>query len=245
MSEMKRGFEPRSAFSIVAALAVTATITAVIAAPGGVDAAPNPLRSKSAEHTASIAPDGSYSVRMDTKLELALETTWGFGGDIHDGFRLPGSESLLPPYLRAHYSNPQGTIDSAPAEATIDKELHSVDIGFSTDRLTAGTHRGVLDYEVAGAAVPAADVNGDQDDGVIVYVRPLDRGDLVIESAAPITAVDCEVFSPRGESCGEKKGDYSWTVPGEELLRDHAVIDAVRITIDTDPKGVPAPDIDS
>ncbi|MCS4593601.1 hypothetical protein KTJ89_11485 [Brevibacterium sediminis] len=244
MSETKRGFGTRGAFSIMAALAVTAVITTVIAAPGGVDAAPNPLRDKTAEHTVSIAADGSYSVRMDTKLDLALETAWGFGGDIHDGFRLPDSESLLPPYLRAHYSNPQGTIDSAPAEATIESELHSVDIGFSTDRLAAGSHRGVLNYEVAGAAVPAADMNGDQDNGVVVYVRPLDRGDLVIESAAPISAVDCEVFSPRGESCGEKTGD-SWTVPAEDLLHDRAVIDAVRITIDADPKGVPAPDIDS
>lgn len=244
MSETKRGFGTRGAFSNIAALAVTAVITTVIAAPVGVDAAPNPLRDKTAEHTVSIAADGSYSVRIHTKLDLALETAWGFGGDIHDGFRLPDSESLLPPYLRAHYSNPQGTIDSDPAEATIEEELHSVDIGFSTDRLAAGSHRGVLDYEVAGAAVPAAVVNGDQDDGVVVYVRPLDRGDLVIESAAPITAVDCEVFAPRGESCGEKKGN-TWTVPGEELLRDHTVIDAVRITIDADPKGVPAPDIDS
>lgn len=244
MSEMRRGLGCRRTLPIMAALAMTAVITTVIAAPGGVDAAPNPLRDKTAVHTVSIAADGSYSVRMDTKIDLALETAWGFGGDIHDGFRLPDSESLLPPYLRAHYSNPHGTIDSDPAEATIETELHSVDIGFSTDRLTAGSHRGVLDYEVAGAAVPAADVNGDQDDGVVVYVRPLDRGDLVIESAAPITAVDCEVFAPRGESCGEKKED-SWTVPGDELLRDHTVIDAVRITIDADPKGVQAPDIDS
>ena len=92
--------------------------------------------------------------------------------------------------------------------------------------------------------MPASDVNGDQDDGVVVYVRPLDRGDLVIESAAPITAVDCEVFAPHGKSCGEKRGD-GWAVSSEELLRDSAVIDAVRITIDADPKGMPAPDIDS
>ena len=241
---MKQRCGRRRASSITAALAVTATMTAVIAAPGGVDAAPNPLRDKAAVHTVSIAADGSYSVRMDTKLDLALETTWGFGGDIHDGFRLPVTEALLPPYLRVHYSNPQGTIDSDPAEATIETEVHSVDIGFSTDRLTAGSHRGVLDYEVAGAAVPASDVNGDQDDGVVVYVRPLDRGDLVIESAAPITAVDCEVFAPHGKSCGEKRGD-GWAVSSEELLRDSAVIDAVRITIDADPKGMPAPGIDS
>ncbi|WP_166823341.1 hypothetical protein [Brevibacterium limosum] len=76
------------------------------------------------------------------------------------------------------------------------------------------------------------------------FGRRRDRGDLVIDSEAPITAVDCEVFAPRGEPCGAKKGD-TWTVAGEDLLHDYAVIDAVRITIDADPKSVPAPDIDS
>ena len=243
MREQKRGIRRRG-MSSLAVLAFIALIVTAVGVPSWVDAAPNPLRSKSAEHTVSIAADGSYSVRMDTELELALDTGWSFGGDIHDGFRLPDTESLLPPYLRAHYSNPEGTIDSAPAEATVETEQHSVDIGFSTDTLAAGSHRGILDYEVAGAAVPAAEVDGKQGGRIVVYFRPLDRGDLVIESAAPITSVDCEVISPHSQSCGEKKGDI-WTVSGEELLRDHTVIDAVRITIDADPKSLPTPEIDS
>ena len=243
MREQKRGIRRRG-MSSLAVLAFIALIVTAVGAPSWVDAAPNPLRSKSAAHTVSIAADGSYSVRMDTELELALDTGWSFGGDIHDGFRLPDTESLLPPYLRAHYSNPEGTIDSAPAEATVETEQHSVDIGFSTDTLAAGSHRGILDYEVAGAAVPAAEVDGKQGGRIVVYFRPLDRGDLVIESAAPITSVDCEVISPHSQSCGEKKGDI-WTVSGEELLRDHTVIDAVRITIDADPKSLPTPEIDS
>lgn len=241
---MRRRHRSSRAAALLGTLAAAALIATTAAVPSGVDAAPNPLRSKATVHTLSIAADGSYSVRMDTRLGLALDTKWSFGGDIHDGFRLPDSESLLPPYLRAHYSNPQGSIDSTPAEATIESEIHSVDIGFSTDELAAGSHRGVLDYEVAGAAMPAANVYGDESSGVVVYFRPLDRGDLVIESAAPIAAVDCEVFSPHGEPCGEKKGD-GWTVSGEELLHDHAVIDAVRITIDADPKSLPTPEIDS
>lgn len=243
MREQKRGIRRRG-MSSLAVLAFIALIVTAVGVPSWVDAAPNPLRSKSSEHTVSIAADGSYSVRMETGLELALDTGWSFGGDIHDGFRLPDTESLLPPYLRAHYSNPQGTIDSTPAEATIETELHSVDVGFSTDTLAAGSHQGILDYEVAGAAVPAADVHGKQGGGIVVYFRPLDRGDLVIKSAAPITAVDCEVISPHSQSCGEKKGD-TWTVSGEELLRGHTVIDAVRITIDADPKSLPTPEIDS
>ena len=243
MREQKRGIRRRG-MSSLAVLAFIALIVTAVGVPSWVDAAPNPLRSKSSEHTVSIAADGSYSVRMDTELELALDTGWSFGGDIHDGFRLPDTESLLPPYLRAHYSNPEGTIDSAPAEATVETEQHSVDIGFSTDTLAAGSHRGILDYEVAGAAVPAAEVDGKQGGRIVVYFRPLDRGDLVIESAAPITSVDCEVISPHSQSCGEMKGDI-WTVSGEELLRDHTVIDAVRITIDADPKSLPTPEIDS
>ena len=243
MREQKRGIRRRG-MSSLAVLAFIALIVTAVGVPSWVDAAPNPLRSKSSEHTVSIAADGSYSVRMETGLELALDTGWSFGGDIHDGFRLPDTESLLPPYLRAHYSNPEGTIDSAPAEATVETEQHSVDIGFSTDTLAAGSHRGILDYEVAGAAVPAAEVDGKQGGRIVVYFRPLDRGDLVIESAAPITSVDCEVISPHSQSCGEKKGDI-WTVSGEELLRDHTVIDAVRITIDADPKSLPTTEIDS
>ena len=84
MSEMKRGISRRRAFSAMAALAFTVIIVTAVGAPSWVDAAPNPLRSKSAAHTVSIAADGSYSVRMDTELELALDTGWSFGGDIHD-----------------------------------------------------------------------------------------------------------------------------------------------------------------
>lgn len=244
MRIVQRGLRARRLVATAAALAVTATFATAVPLSQAVDAAPNPLRGKTSTHTLDIADDGSYSVQMATEVDLALETTWSFGGDIHDGFRLPDTDSLLPPYLRAHYSNPQGTIDSTPADATIESEMHSVDIGFSTDELAGGSHRGVLDYEVAGAAMPAANVYGDEDRGVVVYFRPLDRGDLVIESAAPITAVDCEVFSPYGEPCGEKKGD-GWTVSGEDLLHDHTVIDAVRITIDVDPKSLPTPEIDS
>ena len=244
MREIKRGTRRRRGSSSLAALALTAMIVTAVAVPSWVDAAPNPLRSKTAEHTLSIAADGSSPVRLDTRFELARDMKWSFGGDIHDGFRLPDTESLLPPYLRTDYSNPRGTIDSTKAEASIEKELHSVDIGFSTDKLAAGSHRGVLDYEVAGAAAPAADVHGKQGRGIVVYFRPLDRGDLVIESEAPITAVDCEVISPHSESCGEKKGD-GWEVSGEELLRDHTAIDAVRITIDADPASLPTPEIDS
>ncbi|MGC2940886.1 MULTISPECIES: hypothetical protein [unclassified Brevibacterium] len=46
-----------------------------------------------------------------------------------------------------------------------------------------------------------------------------------------------------GLLCRQKTGE-GWAVPGEELLHDYAVIDAVRIMIDADPESVPASDID-
>jgi hypothetical protein len=243
-----------------AALVLTILIAIIGIVPVGADAAPNPLRRKTTMHTVSIAADGSYSVRMDTMIDLAQETKWGFGDEIHDGFRLPESEALLPPYLRAEYSSPKGHIDKAPAEATLEKELHSVDIGFATGNLEPGTHWGVLDYRVTGAAVPAesggavpAEAAGaapaetedrDEGAGAVVYFRPLDRGDLIIESDAPITAVDCEALAPHGETCGKKSGE-KWTVPAEDLEDErHEPIDAVRISIDTDLDDLVDPVID-
>ena len=83
MREQNRGIRRRG-MSSLAALALTTLIVTAIGVPSWVDAAPNPLRSKSAEHTVSIAADGSYSVRLDTRFELARDTKWSFGGDIHD-----------------------------------------------------------------------------------------------------------------------------------------------------------------
>jgi hypothetical protein len=236
---------------ILSAAAVVMIVVGLL--PRGADAAPNPMRSKKATHTVSIAADGSYTVRMDTQFDLALPTSWTFGGEIYDGFRLPDTESPLPPHLRAEYSQPQGSIDSAPGEAGVDKHLHSVDIGFSTGELDPGLHRGVLDYAVSGAAVPAQtgrEENGPEaedeggESGVVVYFRPLDRGEVIIESEAPITGVDCEELAPHGQPCGERAGER-WTVDGEDLLRDGQSIDAVRITLDADPEELADPVIDS
>ena len=75
MREQKRGIRRRG-MSSLAVLAFIALIVTAVGVPSWVDAAPNPLRSKSSEHTVSIAADGSYSVRMETGLELALDTGW-------------------------------------------------------------------------------------------------------------------------------------------------------------------------
>lgn len=135
----------------------------------------------------ALAADGTYEVSTTETIDLALEAFWWFGDTIHDGFRLPDTEALLPPYLRADYSQPQGSIDGSPAEANIEHEIHAVDIGFETKKLEPGVHHGVLDYQVSGAAVPAETVADsgaeDGDDGdVTVYFRTLMPGDLDIDS---------------------------------------------------------------
>ena len=215
-------------------------------APGSAMAAPNPLRDSAASHVIRIAADGTYTVKMTTKIDLALRTTWGFGGEIHDGFRLPDTESLLPPYLRAEYSQPRGSIDGTTVEATAEEEIHAVDIGFTTKTLEPGIHHGIVAYRVTGAAVPAESAGESSGDSrATVYFRPLDRGDLVIESAAPVVAVSCEELAPAGEPCGTKIGGR-WTVPAEDLEdADWRSIDAVRITIDADPDDLAEPVIDS
>ncbi|WP_166972933.1 hypothetical protein [Brevibacterium atlanticum] len=250
MSMRNRGLARSTA--AVSALVLTAAIAVVAMMPGRAGAAPNPLRGSETTHTIRIAADGTYTVRMDTTIDLALETSWGFGDEIHDGFRLPDTDALLPPYLRATYSHPRGSIDLTPVEATREKELHSVDIGFVTDDLDPGRHRGTLDYRVSGAAIPAAEItesrestDGSDDGGVVVYFRPLERGTLTIESDVPITGVECEALAPHGEPCGEKTTD-SWVVSAEEIERARPhTIDAVRITLDADPDGIDDPVIDS
>jgi hypothetical protein len=203
-----------------------------------VAAAPNPLRTNSFSHLVTVAADGTYEVSMTETIDLALETSWWFGDTIHDGFRLPDTEALLPPYLRAEYSHPRGSIDGTSAEASIEREVHAVDIGFETEKLEPGVHKGVLDYQVSGAAVPSDMVAGDgaegSDGGVTVYFRPLRPGDLLIESEAPIADVACESWPGQATPCGKRDAE-AWTVPAEALGRSTpSDTSVVRITIDTD-----------
>lgn len=223
------------------ALALTCGVGGAVTGPD-IAAAPNPLRTNSFSHLVTVAADGTYEVSMTETIDLALETSWWFGDTIHDGFRLPDTEALLPPYLRAEYSHPRGSVDGTSAEASIEREVHAVDIGFETEKLEPGVHKGVLDYQVSGAAVPAdmvADEGADgdtedSDDGVTVYFRPLRPGDLVIESEAQIADVACESWPGQATPCGKRDAE-TWTVPAEALGRSTpSDTSVVRITIDTD-----------
>lgn len=207
-------------------------------AADGVSAAPNPYMGQEATHTITIDSDGSYQVHIDQTMELARDYDFTFGGTVHDGFRLPDSESVLPPYLRAQYSDPEMTMDGEPAEVNVEHMIHAVDIS-AEDEFTEGKHKGTVDYLVTGAAVGSAQAKTNAG-GVAVYFRPLVPGDVVVKSGEPIVAVECEDWPPEGEPCGQKSGD-EWLIGHDELTET----DAVRIILDTDDAGIIEPMIDS
>lgn len=119
--------------SIVAALFITLMVLGGLVIAEGMnaqsaDAAPNPYRGKIATHLVTIAADGTYDVETVQVIDMALESGYPFGGEIHDGFRLPDTDALLPPYLRAEYSDRSIVIAGQPAEVAVEKEIHAVDI---------------------------------------------------------------------------------------------------------------------
>lgn len=204
----------------------------------GALAAPNPYMGQTAAHTITIDSDGSYQVHIDQTMELARDFDITFGGTVHDGFRLPDTESVLPPYLRAQYSDPALTMDGDPAEVDVEHMIHAFDIS-TEDEFTEGEHKGTVDYLVTGAAVGSEQATTNAG-GVAVYFRPLVPGGVVVKSGEPILAVECEDWPPEGQPCGQKSGD-EWQIGRGEL----AETEAVRIILDTDEAGLIEPRIDS
>ncbi|WP_231441936.1 hypothetical protein [Brevibacterium zhoupengii] len=248
MNSRKHGTSSRSRKAAGAGVGVlVVSAAAVVAGTVTVDdvsAAPNPYMGEDATHTITIDSDGSYLVHIDQTMELARNYTFTFGGAVHDGFRLPDTESVLPPYLRAQYSDPAITMDGQPAEVEVEHEVHAVDIS-AEDKFTEGEHEATVDYRVTGAAVGSAQAKTKaqakaKTGGVAVYFRPLVPGDVVVKSAESIVAVECEDWPPEGESCGRKSGD-DWLIGPDEL----AETDAVRIIVNTDEAGLIEPRIDS
>lgn len=205
-----------------------------------VSAVPNPYMGREATHTVSIESDGSYDVHIDQTMELARGFEFSFGGMVHDGFRLPDTESVLPPYLRAQYSDPAITMDGQSAEVSVEHTVHAVDISARHD-FTEGEHEGTVDYRVTGATVGAEHgPTAAEEDGVTVYLRPLVPGDVIVTSAEPIMMVECEKWAPDAEPCGHKSGDV-WLIGNDELDGD----EVVRITLDADEGELIEPRIDS
>lgn len=224
----------------MAALAGTTVVAACAVAtvrPDSVSAAPNPYVGSEATHTITIDSDGSYRVHIDQTMELARDYDFAFGGAIHDGFRLPDTESVLPPYLRAQYSDPAIAMDGQAAEVDVDHLIHSVSIS-AEDTFTAGEHEGTIDYRVTGAAVGAAQAKTNAG-GVAVYFRPLVPGDVIVQTDEAISAVECEDWPPVGEPCGHKSGE-EWLIKKDELQD----AEAVHVILDIDEADLGKPRID-
>lgn len=226
----------------VGALTLTVLATALItgtATAEEVMAAPNPYMGQTSTQTVTIAGDGSYRVHIDEIMELARDFEFSFGGMVHDGFRVPDTESVLPPYLRAEYSDPAITVDGDPAEVTVEHTNHAVDSS-ATDEFSEGEHNGTVEYLVTGAAVGSEHAPAEAGEGVTVYLRPLIPGDIIVKSAAPIESAVCEDWSPDGQQCGLRAGD-DWLIGNDEL--DGAGV--VRVALDADESELIAPTIDS
>ena len=58
-------------------------------------AEPNPFGPASTATTIALNPDGSYEVTLRESQALVREFRITFGGDVHDGFRLPDDGTLL------------------------------------------------------------------------------------------------------------------------------------------------------
>lgn len=248
------GFKALVIGSIVVACVTAGTVTVGTLSAGQADAAPNPLMNVEATHTVTIADDGSYRVHIDETMELVLEADFSFGGTVHDGFRLPDTEAVLPPYLRAQYSDPAITIDGEGVKAKVEHTFHAVDIS-AHDDFDEGKHAGTVDYRVTGAAVPAGnrgaaenqtdaadpDAENHADaDGIVVYLRPLLPGDVSVKSAADIEAVECEDLPLTSDPCGKKSGE-GWTIGVGELTGGAAV----KITLDADAADLAEAQIDT
>lgn len=221
---------------VVALTILSGTLIAGSVSATDVEAATNAYIGQEATHTVTISDDGSYRVHIAQTTQLADDVGFSFGGTVHDGFRLPDTESVLPPYLRAQYSDPTITMDGDPAEVEVEHTYHAVDISAGRE-FAEGEHQATVDYRVTGAAVASDDADTK---GVSVYLRPLVPGAIVVKSAASIGAVECEEWPPLGQGCGHRSGE-DWVIAKDEL-EDTEV---VRITLDADAADLIEPDIDS
>lgn len=211
--------------------AVLSAAAAVLAAsPAAVtEAAPNPYGDRATRTTIVLHPDGSYDVTLRQSVELVREFQVGFGGGVHDGFRLPNDGGLLPPYLRATYALTGVTVaPGQPVPADFTRTNHLVAVR-SVGTYPAGTHQAEIRYRVtAGAARPTAD-------GWLVHVRLLDigyaRGDRLEIDASETRptglSLRCVAIAPDAEPCGTTGGttlidvfdaDLDQTLPPEYLI---------------------------
>ena len=191
-------------------------------------AAPNPYGQRSTATTIALDRDGSYQVTLRESQDLVREFEIGFGGSVHDGFRLPDDGSLLPPYLRAEYTLTSATWEDGQAAPQAFTRTNHRWSAASTGTYPAGSHSAELRYRVTGAARPTQR-------GWAVHVRMLNvrysAGDAVTIEAGTARPgrleLRCVTYPPDSEPCGVADGSTMRYVVTETVdrcptrVRDH------------------------
>lgn len=219
-----------------AALAAATLLTGAVSAAVGVPAAVPSTAGTETSNEVTIAADGTYQVVFRQKVDVRRSTYFGFGGTIHDGFRLPDDDGVIPPYLRAAYATPEAAIEGTAVAAAFDIYEHEVSIEVGDD-FDEGIHSATIRYDVTSAAVPTSD-------GYVVYIRPLHGGSLTITAADEITGVECVGIPPEATSCG-RESDGAWVFDPRQYEEDaYGAAGAVKVFLKGDPSGIPDPNID-
>ena len=175
--------------------------------PGSAQAEPNPYGRRGTATTITLDRNGGYQVTLRESQALVREYQIGFGGSVHNGFRLPDDGSLLPPYLRARYTLTSATWEDGQAAPPAFSRTNHRWSAAGTGTYAAGDHSAELRYRVTGAARPTAG-------GWAVHVRLLgvrySGGDAVtIENGtASSTGLElrCVTHAPDTERCGVGDG---------------------------------------
>jgi hypothetical protein len=228
----------RVRFSAAVAIMVLALLL-----PSSAQAEPNPYGDSSTATTITLDRDGSYQVTLRESQTLVREYQIGFGGSVHDGFRLPDDGSLLPPYLRATYTLTSATWEDGQAAPTAFTRTHHRWSAASTGTYAAGNHSAELRYRVTGAARPTTR-------GWAVHVRLLSvrysgEDTVTIEAGAARPAgleLRCVTHPPDTEPCGVRDDSTLRYVFAEE--RHTAVPPELVILVTGDNADVPAPTLD-
>ena len=186
---------------IRAGLGVVIVVVALLL-PGSAQAEPNPYGRRGTATTITLDRNGGYQVTLRESQTLVREYQITFGGNVHDGFRLPDDGSLLPPYLRATYTLTSATWeDGQAAPAAFTQTFHRWSAA-GTGTYAAGDHSAELRYRVTGAARPTPR-------GWAVHVRLMGvryvAGDTVtIENGTASTTgleLRCITHAPDSERC--------------------------------------------
>jgi hypothetical protein len=223
-------------------IVVVTLVGAVLLVPGSARAAPNPYGARSTDTTITLDGDGSYQVRLRESQALVREWEIGFGGGVHDGFRLPDDGTLLPPYLRATYTLIAATWEDGQTPPTAFTRTHHWWSAASRGTYGAGGHSAELRYRVTDASRPTPD-------GWAVHVRLLSvryvAGDeVMIETGnARATGLElrCVTHAPDNEPCGVGNGSavrYVLPDQGSDVAPEFVVM------VTGDNANVPAPTID-